>query len=187
MNRIEQIANDPLFEDAILSDNYAGDRDTLLRHMRECINQVVTDKDIDGSVKRLANTLLGRGELSPITGYHEAGIIDQVLADELDIPDESPLDRCENAVVGMIKELIQLEELAWSDEAADDILNRYANLFMGVLSSQEMTTNKIVKLDNGKYELRSKDGSKRLGGPYDTKEEAEKRERQVEYFKHKKE
>ena len=36
------------------------------------------------------------------------------------------------------------------------------------------------------YVLKSKDGSKNLGGPYKTRAQAEKREREVNYFKHKK-
>jgi hypothetical protein len=42
----------------------------------------------------------------------------------------------------------------------------------------------IVKLKNGKYRLVSKKTGKNLG-TYDTKKEAEKREKQVQYFKHK--
>lgn len=42
----------------------------------------------------------------------------------------------------------------------------------------------IVKQD-GKYHVKSEDGSKNLGGPYNTKEEAVKRLQVVEYFKHK--
>jgi len=42
----------------------------------------------------------------------------------------------------------------------------------------------IVKTVKG-YAVRSEKG-KNLGGPYKTKEEAQKRLRQVEYFKHKK-
>lgn len=34
------------------------------------------------------------------------------------------------------------------------------------------------------YLLYSKDGSRKLGGPYRTREEALKRERQVQFFKH---
>ena len=34
------------------------------------------------------------------------------------------------------------------------------------------------------YVLYSKDGSRKLGGPYRTREEALKRERQVQFFKH---
>jgi hypothetical protein len=34
------------------------------------------------------------------------------------------------------------------------------------------------------YVLYRKDGSRRLGGPYRTREEAVKRERQVQFFKH---
>ncbi len=49
----------------------------------------------------------------------------------------------------------------------------------------------IVKR-NGKYYLYSKSKDpktgkrKKLGGPYNTKAEVDKRERQVQYFKHKK-
>lgn len=42
----------------------------------------------------------------------------------------------------------------------------------------------IEKLPNGKYRLVSKKTGKNLG-TYDTLEEAKKREREVEYFKHK--
>ena len=42
----------------------------------------------------------------------------------------------------------------------------------------------IVKVKGG-YEVKSEKG-KNLGGPYKTKAEAQKRLRQVEYFKHKK-
>lgn len=34
------------------------------------------------------------------------------------------------------------------------------------------------------YALYSKDGSRKLGGPYRTREEALKRERQVQFFTH---
>tara|TARA_Y100000592_G_scaffold91243_1_gene151082 strand:+ start:93 stop:923 length:831 start_codon:yes stop_codon:yes gene_type:complete len=44
---------------------------------------------------------------------------------------------------------------------------------------------KITERD-GKFFLYSKDGSKKLGGPYESREGAMKRERQVNYFKHKK-
>lgn len=43
----------------------------------------------------------------------------------------------------------------------------------------------IVKAKEG-YKVVSEDKKKNLGGPYKTKAEAEKRLRQVEYFKHKK-
>jgi len=42
----------------------------------------------------------------------------------------------------------------------------------------------IVKREDGCYVVSEKT-EKDLGGPYKTKEEAEKRLRQVEYFKHK--
>lgn len=41
----------------------------------------------------------------------------------------------------------------------------------------------ILKID-GKYVIKSEDGSKTLG-TYSTREEAEKRLKQIEYFKHK--
>jgi hypothetical protein len=43
----------------------------------------------------------------------------------------------------------------------------------------------IVKREDGYYVVSEKT-EKNLGGPYKTREEAEKRLRQVEYFKHKK-
>lgn len=43
----------------------------------------------------------------------------------------------------------------------------------------------IKKVKEG-YPVTSEDGKKNLGGPYKSKAEAEKRLRQVEYFKHKK-
>jgi len=43
----------------------------------------------------------------------------------------------------------------------------------------------IRKLKGG-YKVLSEDGTKNLGGPYKTKAEAQKRLRQVEYFKHRK-
>ena len=42
----------------------------------------------------------------------------------------------------------------------------------------------IVKREDGYYVLSEKT-KKNLGGPYKTREEAEKRLKQVEYFKHK--
>lgn len=43
----------------------------------------------------------------------------------------------------------------------------------------------IVK-QNGKYYVKSEDGSKSLGGPYQSEEQARKRLAIIEYFKHKK-
>jgi hypothetical protein len=43
----------------------------------------------------------------------------------------------------------------------------------------------VIKQQGGKWHLYGKDGSKHLGGPYDSREEAEDRERQVNYHKHK--
>ena len=44
----------------------------------------------------------------------------------------------------------------------------------------------MIKKVSGGYKVLSENGKKNLGGPYKTKEEAQKRLRQVEYFKHKK-
>lgn len=44
----------------------------------------------------------------------------------------------------------------------------------------------IIRKQGGKYYVFSEDGSKRLGGPYDTIEAARKRIQVIEYFKHKK-
>lgn len=41
----------------------------------------------------------------------------------------------------------------------------------------------ITKRKDG-WHLYSKDGKKHLGGPYSKREDAEKREREVAYFKH---
>jgi hypothetical protein len=42
----------------------------------------------------------------------------------------------------------------------------------------------LIKKTAKGFVLYSKDGSRRLGGPYRTREEAVKRERQVQFFKH---
>ena len=44
----------------------------------------------------------------------------------------------------------------------------------------------MIKKVKGGYKVLSENGKKNLGGPYKTKGEAEKRLRQVEYFKHNK-
>jgi len=44
----------------------------------------------------------------------------------------------------------------------------------------------MIKKVKGGYKVLSETGKKNLGGPYKTKEEAKKRLRQVEYFKHNK-
>jgi hypothetical protein len=42
----------------------------------------------------------------------------------------------------------------------------------------------MIKKTAKGYVLHSKDGSRKLGGPYRTRAEALKRERQVQFFKH---
>jgi len=51
------------------------------------------------------------------------------------------------------------------------------------IENYERSTNMIVKVKGG-YQVVSEKGKKNLGGPYKTKAEAEKRLRQVEFFKH---
>ena len=43
----------------------------------------------------------------------------------------------------------------------------------------------MIKKVKGGYKVVSEDGKKNLGGPYKTRQQAVKRLRQVEYFKHK--
>lgn len=43
----------------------------------------------------------------------------------------------------------------------------------------------MIRKQNGKWYVYSEDGTRRLGGPYGSKAQAEERLRQVEYFKHK--
>jgi hypothetical protein len=43
----------------------------------------------------------------------------------------------------------------------------------------------MIKKVAGGYKVVSENGKKNLGGPYKTKAEAQKRLKQVEYFKHK--
>lgn len=45
----------------------------------------------------------------------------------------------------------------------------------------------VIRKEGDKWFLYSKDGSRRLGGPYDSREDAEDREKQVQYFKRKEE
>ena len=45
---------------------------------------------------------------------------------------------------------------------------------------------KMIKKVAGGYKVLSENGKKNLGGPYKTKKEAEKRLKQVEFFKHRK-
>ncbi|MCX8009083.1 MAG: hypothetical protein N3A54_05300 [Patescibacteria group bacterium] len=52
------------------------------------------------------------------------------------------------------------------------------------LKERKVFLNERVIQKGGKYYLYSKDGSRKLGGPYRTKEQANKRERQVQFFKH---
>jgi len=43
----------------------------------------------------------------------------------------------------------------------------------------------VIRKRNGKWYLYTADGSKKLGGPYTSRAQAVKREKQVQYFKHK--
>jgi hypothetical protein len=50
----------------------------------------------------------------------------------------------------------------------------------------EIRRSTVIKKVSGGYKVLSENGKKNLGGPYKTKKEAEKRLKQVEFFKHKK-
>lgn len=49
------------------------------------------------------------------------------------------------------------------------------------------TGSKVIKKEPDGWVLYTKDSTRKLGGPYKTREEAEERERQVQFFKHQKE
>lgn len=70
-----------------------------------------------------------------------------------------------------------IEYLELFNETIEDILNAFKNKKMGKQAT--------IKHENGVYNVYSESG-KCLGKGYKTKEEAEKRLKQVEYFKHKK-
>jgi hypothetical protein len=55
----------------------------------------------------------------------------------------------------------------------------------GALQKMSEEGNMIKKVKDG-YKVVSEKGNKNLGGPYKTKAAAEKRLRQVEFFKHRK-
>lgn len=42
----------------------------------------------------------------------------------------------------------------------------------------------MIRKENGKYNVYSETGDKHLGGPYNSEEEAQKRLKQIEFFKH---
>jgi hypothetical protein len=53
-------------------------------------------------------------------------------------------------------------------------------------SASNQRCNHMIKKVAGGYKVLSENGKKNLGGSYKTKKEAEKRLRQVEFFKHRK-
>jgi len=52
-----------------------------------------------------------------------------------------------------------------------------------VTANEQVITGNVVVKEKNKFFVQSKDGKKNLGGPYKTKEEADKRLKQIEYFK----
>lgn len=52
------------------------------------------------------------------------------------------------------------------------------------MESREMALDEVIRKENGKYVLRSKDGSRVLGR-FDSRADAERHERRVNFFKHK--
>ncbi len=55
-----------------------------------------------------------------------------------------------------------------------------------VIANHVFAEGPMIKKVEGGYKVVSENGKKNLGGPYKTKKEAEKRLKQVEFFKHKK-
>lgn len=80
------------------------------------------------------------------------------------------------------RELKLKEAIELSIETIEDILNAFKNKKMGKQATKKQAT---IKHENGVYNVYSESG-KCLGKGYKTKEEAEKRLKQVEYFKNKK-
>lgn len=64
----------------------------------------------------------------------------------------------------------------------DSISKPTLDSILNIIRNTELLSEMIVKTDKG-WILYSKDGSRKLGGPYKTKKEAKKRERQVQFFK----
>jgi hypothetical protein len=64
------------------------------------------------------------------------------------------------------------------------VTTRVASLTSSAPSAKSpMEAPEMIKKVKGGYKVLSENGKKNLGGPYKTKGEAEKRLRQVEYFK----
>ena len=74
-----------------------------------------------------------------------------------------------------------IKSLEWGDGAAEELLALILKDLKHDISDEEIAEH-IVKVKGG-YELKSKHGNKNLG-KYPTRAGAEKRERQVQYFKH---
>ena len=69
-------------------------------------------------------------------------------------------------------------------DAAGVSFSRAQGADIKTIARQRMAERRIVE-EGGKYYVYSEDGKKKLGGPYDSREEADKRLAQVEYHKHK--
>ena len=69
-----------------------------------------------------------------------------------------------------------------AEDAIQEIQQAYPKLYQIAMTGQKEVEEHIVKVKGG-YELKSKHGNKNLG-KYPTKAGAEKRERQVQFFKH---
>jgi len=92
----------------------------------------------------------------------------------------------------------EFEDVEWEGDGHDTTLNqdwvdmaglkKHEGVTMNIGHELErlalMLTAYIEKLDNGKYEVKSKDNPDWSGGTYDTKEEAEARLKQCEQFSH---
>ena len=86
----------------------------------------------------------------------------------------------EKAVLAVLRKLCEVPEIAHAVYSVSGISFDIKGIF-----TDAMKVSAVIKKESDGYHVRSEEG-KNLGGPYKTREEAEKRLRQVEYFKHKK-
>jgi len=66
-----------------------------------------------------------------------------------------------------------------------ELLRELLAAFAGVMYARSSITPHMIRKTTKGYVLLSKKTGKKLGGPYKTRDEALKRERQVQFFKHK--
>src|SRR5690606_5451357 len=95
--------------------------------------------------RRLGRTLIGRNRaFQSMSKWNEPGGIDDFCAHWLGISDKDPDDRMEHAVVQLISEISDAAKQAengfleeqWKSKA-EEIIDRYAKLFLGISPPQQ--------------------------------------------------